>query len=163
LGEAHPDTISSMNDQASFLALASEWTAAKKEVAGAVKLAKEHLGNGHPQTMSIAYNAAAMYMDMGLTDIAEELAELSVSTAWRIMGMDHRMTLSMMILYCEIMFQGDNNLAAVRGMRLCVLRTRRMYGERHPLTLDRENQLAWTEETYKICHVEEAPKRNEYC
>jgi tetratricopeptide (TPR) repeat protein len=163
LGEAHPDTISSMNDQASFLALASEWTAAKKEVAGAVKLAKEHLGNGHPQTMSIAYNAAAMYRDMGLTDTAEELAELSFHTAQRIMGVDHQMTLSMMFLYCEIMFQGDNNLTAVRGMRLCVLRTRRTYGEHHPLTLDRENQLAWTEKTYKICHVEEALERNEDC
>jgi hypothetical protein len=152
-----------MSDQASFLALASDWTAGMREVAGAVKLAREHLGDGHPLTMSIAYNAAAMYRDMGLTDTAEELAQLSFYTAQRIMGMDHRVTLSMMFLYCEIMFQGDNNLAAVHEMRLCVLRTRRTYGERHPLTLDRENQLAWTEKTYKICHVEEALERNEDC
>jgi tetratricopeptide (TPR) repeat protein len=147
LGEAHPDTISSMSHQGFFLALASHGTAGMKEVAGAVKLAREHLGDGHSLTMSIAYNAAAMYRDMGLTDTAEELAELSFQTARRIMGVDHQMTLSMMFLYCEIMFQGDNKLTAVHGMRLCVLRTRRTYGEHHPLTLDREKQLAWTEKT----------------
>lgn len=74
LGETHPHTIFSMSDQAAFLAQASRFNESKKEIGCAVKLAREHLGEDHRTTISIAINAAAPYRDMGLTDTAEEIS-----------------------------------------------------------------------------------------
>lgn len=153
LGETHPYTIVSMSDQATFLAQASRLTESENEIGCAVKLAKEHLGEDNHNTISIANNAADLYRDMGLTDTAEEMSSLSFHGARRLMGIDHPDTLSAMFLHSKILFQQGQHLAAMEGMRLCILRSRRKHGEHHFLTSYREEELAAVEKIYKDCRL----------
>lgn len=119
----------------------------------AVKLAREHLGEDNHNTISIANNAAHLYRDMGRTDTAEEMSYLSFHGAQRLMGIDHPDTLSAMFLHSKIQFQQDQHRAAMEGMRLCILGSKRKHGEHHFLTLYREKELAAVEKIYEDCRL----------
>lgn len=70
-------------------------------------------------------------------------------------------TLSAMFLHAKILFQQGQHLAAMEGMRVCILRSKRQHGEHHFLTINREQELAAVEKIYKDCllftHLDNAP------
>lgn len=148
LGEVHSTTIGIRNDLAVYLARASRLEESKMEINRAVELSRSHLGDENPQTIRIVVNAASLYRAMNLWPAAEELAYMGMSSRRKINGEDHPDTLTAMFEYARCLLYKGEYQAAVEGMRLCVLRTKRKYSDSNLLTLEREKELAVVEKLY---------------
>jgi hypothetical protein len=136
-----------MSDLAVYLARASRFEESKMEINRALELSRSHLGDENPQTIRIVVNAASLYMAMNLWPAAEELAYAGMVSSRRINGEDHPETLTAMFEHARCLLHEGECQAAVEGMRLCVLRTERKYGDSGLLT-SRRAELAQAEKLY---------------
>lgn len=146
LGEEHHKTILSMSDQAASLLSVGKRDESKAQVDRAVELARRHLGTRDPDRCKVFSNAAAIYHALGLYHLASELSFESYDSARRVKGEDSPETLSAMMEHCRSLIRGGELQAGREGMKLCVQRTKRKYGQNHPLAIYRARQLADSQE-----------------
>jgi tetratricopeptide (TPR) repeat protein len=141
-GEVHPNTLGTRNNLAVYLGRASRWKESKTEIDCAVEISRSHLGDENVLTSQILSNAASLYVDMGDLSTATELADISLLQSRRNFGEDHPETLDAMFEHARCMWRKGEREGALGGMKLCVSRTKRRYGDNNRLTLFRAETLA---------------------
>ena len=144
LGEAHPDTLGSMNNLAVIYSAMGENQKALELKEQTLELRKRILGEKHPDTLRLMNNLAISYDAMGENQKALELKEQTVELMKRILGEEHPDTLRLMnnlaISYSDM---GENQKALELKEQTLEL-MKRILGEEHPDTLVSMNNLAVT-------------------
>ena len=142
LGEAHPDTLTSMNDLAMTLLSQGDLPSARRLQEAALEIRQRVQGKAHPDTLTSMNNLAVTLADQGDLLGAGRLQKAVLQLRRRVQGEEDPDTLtSMNNLACTLWDQGD--LPGARRLQEAVLeRRRRVQGETHPDTLMSMNNLA---------------------
>lgn len=156
LGETHSSTIGSESDLAACLLSDGQQEASRAKIDRAVAFAHRCLQPEDPQKFLIFSNAASIYEDLQLHDLAFDLAYKSYKFHQETSGNFSESTLSAMsqfgrtLVHQGKMREAEGKLEDAEGkfamadkcLDSCVERTRRTYGSEHPYTARRAAQLA---------------------
>ena len=142
LGDADPNTLTSMSNLAGTLRDQGDLPAARALLEQVLPARRRVRGDMHPETLSTMHNLAGILHEQGDLPAARVLLEQVLDAQRRVLGDAHRETLASMGNLAGILHtQGE--LSAARTLYEQVLDTRRrMLGPTHPDTLAALNSLA---------------------
>jgi tetratricopeptide (TPR) repeat protein len=142
LGEAHRDTLASMNDLAVQYKSLARYDDAERLYLETLETRRSVLGDEHPKTLESMNNLAVLLRTQGKLDDAEALHREALSLHRHVLGTEHPDTLrSMGNLAALLRARGNLDEAehlAHKAMDTCL----RVMGEAHPETLKSMNNLA---------------------
>jgi tetratricopeptide (TPR) repeat protein len=144
LGEEHPDTLASMNNQAVVLHCAGDLAGARVLLEKVLEVHRRVFGEENTGTLQCASSLAKVLRDQGNLSSARKLLEQMLSVCGRVLGEEYPVTLiSMAHLASILMDLGD--LAGARTLQEKLLGVRRRtLGAEHPDTLSNMDNLAYT-------------------
>ncbi|HEY1239847.1 MAG TPA: serine/threonine-protein kinase [Bryobacteraceae bacterium] len=142
LGEAHPDTIFSLNNLGLVYLREGKYVAAEPLLRRAVEVRRRLLGEEHPDTLVSLDNLTELYQRQGKYAVAEPYAARVLDARRRKLGPEHPDTLSSMN-NLALLYVYEGKYAQAEPLLLKVTETRpRVLGPEHPNTLLSLNNLA---------------------
>lgn len=144
LGEAHPDTLTSMANLASTYRKQGRWKEAEELEVRVMEMKKKVLGNEHPSTLTSIASLASIYRNQGRWKEAEELEVRVMETTKRVLGEKHPSTLSS-IANLALTYGKQGRWKQAEELDIQVMETRKkVLGEEHPDMLTSMANLAST-------------------
>jgi eukaryotic-like serine/threonine-protein kinase len=142
LGEAHPDTLESMDRLAILYRLEGKYAEAEPLRKKFLEVRRQKLGELHPDTLDAMNNLALLYRYEGKPGLAEPLYVKAVEGLHRLKGVENRQTVLTMANLAQL-YDDQAKYAQAEQLYGEVLEAApRVLGEEHPDTLILMNNLA---------------------
>ena len=143
LGNAHPDTLASMNNLAILLKAQGKLSKAEPLYRDALRCRRETLGDTHPDTLTSMNNLASLLSDQGKLSEAEPLCRDALCCRREALGETHPDTLTSMNNLATLLSDQGKLSEAEPLCRDALCCSRETLGETHPDTLSSKYNLAW--------------------
>jgi tetratricopeptide (TPR) repeat protein len=131
-----------LDDVATYLRASGQVTAAVNLAEQAAKLAADHLGPDHPDTLTSRHNLALAYQDAGQLERAIPLFEAVLADRRRVLGDDHLNTLTSRHSLAGAYQAAGQLERAIPLFEAVLADSRRVLGDDHPNTLNSRHSLA---------------------
>jgi len=142
LGEAHPDTLESMDRLAILYRLEGKYAAAEPLRQKFLEVRRRELGEFHPDTLDAMTNLALLYRYEGKLGLAEPLYVKAVEGLHRLNGPENRQTVLTKANLAQLYGDEAKYAQAEQLFREALEAAPRVLGEEHPDTLTLMNNLA---------------------
>ena len=142
LGDAHPDTLSSVNNLAIVLRLQGKLNKAEPLCRDALAGRRKALGDAHPDTLSSLNHLAGLLRDQGKLDEAEPLCRDALAGRRKALGDAHPDTLSSVNNLAGLLRDQGKLDEAEPLYRDSLAGRRKALGDAHPDTLSSVSNLA---------------------
>jgi serine/threonine protein kinase len=143
LGDAHPDTLSTMNDLADlYLEYQGKPAKAEPMLTKILETRRRVLGEEHPDTLTSLSNLGAFYRYQGDDEQAHSLFAKLLDTRRRLLGEEDPQTLTTMYDLAWVLRHQSKYVESELLYSKVVQIRRRVLGEEHPDTLSSMNNLS---------------------
>ncbi|CAK8720995.1 MAG: CHAT domain-containing protein [Candidatus Electronema aureum] len=135
LGPEHPDTLTSINNLATFYTLQGHYSNAEPLLKQALRLREKVLGRKHPATLTSINNLATLYKSQGRYNEAELLYKQVLQLSEKILGMEHPDTIVYMT-GLPVLYQLQGRYSEAEPLCKQTLQlSEKVLGKEHPYTI----------------------------
>jgi serine/threonine protein kinase len=141
LGEAHPETITSISNMGHLLHAQSRLPEAEALTLEAVEKNRQILGVDHPNTLAAVSNMGTLLQSQGKLAEAEPFSREAYEGRRRVLGEDHPDTFASLSNLAHLLQEQGKLAEAETYAREVLAQSRRTMGNEHPVTLASLNNL----------------------